>query len=85
VQSRSTVASLEYVDDYGDPVEDTSAVALLARSQQEIATAAMVARALGATLEYVYSLQWREWIDHALAAKAITWRMPSRSQSDKYL
>lgn len=83
--SHSAVATLEYVDEYGDVIEDSSAVELLYPSQRRLAQIVGVARAIGCALDYLLDLSWREWIDHALVAKAITWRRPSRSPHERYL
>lgn len=83
--SMSPVAELDYVDEYGDVVEPQDAVHLLPPHQQRWATIARVAEALSCSLDYLLDLSWRDWIDHLLVAKAITWRRPTRSPHERYL
>ncbi|GIV52014.1 MAG: hypothetical protein KatS3mg038_2535 [Candidatus Kapaibacterium sp.] len=82
--SMTAVAELDYVDDYGDVIEPTDASHLLYPHQQRIATIAHVAAALHCTYDYLLDLRWTDWIDHLLAAKAITWRRPTRNPSERY-
>lgn len=67
-----------HLDDDGNEIEDTTAIALLMPHQQRIAHAAIVARELALSLDAVLDADYRTWIDYAMAAKAMIWRKPTR-------
>jgi len=79
------LATLKYVDDYGDELEDTSAMHLLPEHLRCYALAAMIAEALHIDFETVLDYDYKHCIDLLLVVKARTWRKPTRNPYEKYL
>jgi hypothetical protein len=79
------LATLRYVDDYGEEVEDTSAMHLLPERLRSYALAAMIADALHVDYETVLDYDYKHCIDLLLVVKARTWRKPTRNPYEKYM
>lgn len=82
--SRSEVAQLDYVDDYGDAIDDESAVALLAPLEAMYAQAIRLAQITQVSALALLDAPYEEWLRLSIAAKAVTWRRPTKSPHDKY-
>jgi len=73
------------VDDYGTAIDDESAVHLLAPTEAMYAQAIRLAQITQVSALALLDAPYEEWLRLSIAAKAVTWRRPTKSPYERYV